>query len=325
MPRAKSPDDSPADDSIEPALMTPRRLAADFERLGRDVAALGVRAHRNRIYVDSKRVQSLSERFRELAEECAEVAGEILLCKIPITAGRDEAAGRERYPLITKAEANGQAKTSEPTGPDAWRSVPIANRPLGPDLPKALATLGIETCGQAWDALEGGYLKRGAGVTGEQAMLLRGALADICGVYLDEVPGPAPEAPAPPQPPSDEAQPKPSGDWRSVPIGRLNLPTAAVFELQEAGIGTCGDAWARLENGTIVDVPKMNWSRAMILQGELHKLRHAYGEPDPYVELVTDQPPEEHANGAAPVPPPKPSTKRAAKRPRAAQPAGKGA
>jgi hypothetical protein len=129
----------PPDDSIEPALTTPRRLAGEIERIAVELARLGLRVRRLGAYLDTTIPLDLSNDVAFVGGRLADLSGAILVGRVAIVAGRDEAAGQERYPLIAAIEAKGNGHTAEPPAREPDLSALQSNgrqKPKAPPIPK---------------------------------------------------------------------------------------------------------------------------------------------------------------------------------------------
>jgi hypothetical protein len=124
----RGPEQPPADDSIEPALLTPRRMAGQLEALilGLYRVATGLRGLSG--YVDQRQFDLLAKETEDMAVTIARLRSDVLIGRIPITHGRDEQAGRDRYPLLERSPA-----TSEHVGfPAAPAAVAKIAEPISP-------------------------------------------------------------------------------------------------------------------------------------------------------------------------------------------------
>jgi hypothetical protein len=138
--RREQPAPVPADDSIEPALTTPRRFAGELERLALDLARGQHRLRRLAPYVDCSRFGDLAGDLATIVDQLGTLAGRVLVGELPIVAGRDEAAGRDRYPLLAAIEA--------PREPASWHDIPVEDLELPDWVSGPLIARGYQRAGQ---------------------------------------------------------------------------------------------------------------------------------------------------------------------------------
>src|SRR5271165_5352924 len=126
----RDPDRPARDDTCDPPLMTSARLARQLLQCATDAAELATRIQGCAAYVDHAPLANVADDLHAYGIEIGRIRGEILTGKVSIVAGRDEAAGRERYPLIERpaaTESNGHAEPEPSISPlgepsDSWRS-----------------------------------------------------------------------------------------------------------------------------------------------------------------------------------------------------------
>jgi hypothetical protein len=231
-PRPK-PIEPPADDSIEPALTTPRRLAGEIERIAAELGRLGLRLRRTTAYLDHAPAKTLAEEVAAVAGRLADLSGEVLVGRVAIVAGRDEAAGRERYPLIAAIEANGNGN-GHPAEPP---SMEAPDEPLArePDL-SAIQSNGRKKPKAPPPISKGSpAAKLIHALHSNDPALLAEAEAEI--EVATKV-----KANAPPLPNAT-----PEGNWRAVNVEDMSLNDSLQIALRENGIRTAGDLERHLE------------------------------------------------------------------------------
>ncbi|WP_422924526.1 hypothetical protein [Singulisphaera sp. PoT] len=94
----------PPDDTCEPALMTPRRLANEVLSITGELAKLIARVQGVAAYVDHASLDTTVTGMTSDLANLGKIRGKILIGEIKIVAGRDDAAGRDRYPLYEKPD-----------------------------------------------------------------------------------------------------------------------------------------------------------------------------------------------------------------------------
>ena len=132
----------PPDDTCEPALMTPRRLAQEVLSIVTELAKLSARVQGVAAYVDHASLETTATAMAMDVNNLAKIRAKILTGDIAIVAGRDEAAGRDRYPLLEKPES--KPATNGKPDKKARRSKTPA---IAPDSPAAKLIHAIHTGG----------------------------------------------------------------------------------------------------------------------------------------------------------------------------------
>lgn len=98
----------PPDETADCVVMTPRRLADELERISLLISRAQLKMRRLCPYVDSLSFYNVANSLAVQVAELGRLSGDVLVGKVPIVAGRDEAAGRDRYPLLeATADAGG--------------------------------------------------------------------------------------------------------------------------------------------------------------------------------------------------------------------------
>jgi hypothetical protein len=121
--RSVSTTDPPADDACVPALMTPRRLAGELERIALEVARQEHRLKRLAAYVDSQSFPALAETLGDVADGLAELGGRVLVgSSCPSSPGATSRRGATATPCSSGSRPRRAARTGRRWGSATWSS-----------------------------------------------------------------------------------------------------------------------------------------------------------------------------------------------------------
>ena len=118
MVRRNDPLEPPPDDTCDPVVMTSARLARQLLQCATDAAELATRIQGLAAYVDLASLGNVAAALYGDFVALGKIRGDVLTGKVPIVAGRDEAAGRQRYPLLERMSpaTNGCASNGRTVG-----------------------------------------------------------------------------------------------------------------------------------------------------------------------------------------------------------------
>lgn len=222
----------PEDDDGGSALITPRRLSHQIDAAALGAADLANRLTRLGAYCESRSFSLLADDLRDVSAQLATLSGQVLVGEVEITAGRDQAAGARRYPLLERIEARGKEEVhaiQSPISPDSsarsakpdpdWcsRVTMELTTMLGMDLSRRPAKRLKALMLEQWRA--GAHWK-------PAAMAIKHAFQSDQTVIPPVVLDPA---------------------WKAASIGSLHAPTKLLLKIDSEGYGTVGQLDASIK------------------------------------------------------------------------------